>query len=90
MIIVETMILLEDYDLEKSNELFYDAITNFSNTYGYHKFNDEVNHYAYMKLVDMSITFGKIPEANRNEFSTHGLLNAAITYDSDRERFCSL
>lgn len=75
--------------MEQLNKMLYDAITNFTDIYGYHKFNNEENHCAYMKLVDMCINFGKIPEANRNAFSTHGLLNAAITYNSDRERFCS-
>lgn len=66
----------------------YNAITNFVNKYGYHKFNNDENHAEYMRLVDMSIECGLIPKVNRNEFSTHGRLNAAICYEDNRYRFC--
>ena len=72
----------------KNGEL-YDAITNFSNKYGCHKFNDDENHAEYMKLVDMSIECGLMPKVNRKEFSTHGRLNAAIYYEDNRYRFCN-
>lgn len=75
-------------DMMKHREL-YDAITNFANKYGCHKFNDDENHAEYMKLVDMSIECGLIPKANRKEFSTHGRLTAAICYRDNRYRFCN-
>ena len=74
-------------DMMKHREL-YDAITNFANKYGYHKFNDDENHAEYMNLVDMCIGVGLIPKVNRTEFSTHARLKAAITYVDNRIRFC--
>lgn len=71
----------------KHKEL-YDAITDFQIKYGRRKFNDEENMVAYMNLVDISIKCGLIPECNRKEFSTHGRLTAAITYESNRIAFC--
>lgn len=67
----------------------YKAITNFSEKYGYHKFNDEENHEEYMNLVDMCVDIGLIPKVNRTEFSTHSRLNAAISYVDNRIRFCN-
>lgn len=72
---------------EKHREL-YNTITEFSSKYGYHKFNDDENHREYMQLVDMCINAGLIPQANRNEFSTHGRLETAIIYADNRIRFC--
>lgn len=66
----------------------YNSITKFANKYGSRKFNDVDNIEAYNKVVDDCIKYGKIPECNRYEFSTHSSLIAAITYESDRERFC--
>lgn len=70
------------------NDALYNAITDFSDKYGCHKFNDDENHQAYLKLVDMCVECGKIHPRNRNEFSTHGYLDAAIIYVSDRLEFC--
>lgn len=70
------------------NEALYNAITDFSNKYGCHRFNDEENHQAYIELVDMCVECGKIHTCNRNAFSTHGCLESAIIYVSDRQRFC--
>lgn len=72
---------------EKHREL-YSTITEFSSKYGYHKLNDGENHREYMQLVDICINAGLIPQANRNEFSTHGRLEAAIIYADNRIRFC--
>ena len=41
-----------------------------------------------MQLVDMCVDVGLIPKVNRNEFSTHGRLKAAIIYTDNRIRFC--
>nr|DAJ66690.1 MAG TPA: hypothetical protein [Caudoviricetes sp.] len=75
--------------MNKMQEWLYNAITDFSTKYGCHKFNDDENHKTYMNLVDMCINAGLIPEANRNEFSTHGRLEASIIYADNRVRFCS-
>lgn len=66
----------------------YNAITEFSEKYGAHKFNDDENHAKYMELVNKCIMCGLIPECNRKEFSTHGRLTAAIAYESNRIVFC--
>ena len=71
----------------KHKEL-YNAITTFSTKYGSRKFNDCENMKEYDKLVDLCIKFGKIPECNRKEYSTHSALNAAIVYISNRVTFC--
>lgn len=67
----------------------YNKITHFANAYGCHRFNDDRNHDAYMQLVDLCIKNGIINKSNRNEFSTHGCLNAAIIYESNRIEFCN-
>ena len=72
------------------NKMLYDAISEFSKKFGTHKFNDDKNHDEYMKLVDMCIECGKIYECNREQFSTHGRLDAAIVYESNRRRFCNI
>lgn len=74
--------------MNKMEEEIYNAITEFSNKYGYHRFNDDKNHKEYMNLVDMCINAGMIPKENRNEFSTHGRLETAIIYIDNRIRFC--
>lgn len=74
--------------MDESRKSLYNAITDFSNKYGCHRFNDEENHRKYMQLVDMCIDVGLIPKVNRNEFSTHGRLKAAIVYTDNRIRFC--
>jgi len=66
----------------------YDAITDFRIKCGRRKFNDDENMTEYRNLVDMSIKCGLIPECNRNEFSTHAELTAAIAYESNRIVFC--
>ena len=66
----------------------YNAITDYAEKYGAHKFNDDENHAEYMKLVDICVKCGLIPECNREEFSTHGRLSAAIAYESNRIMFC--
>lgn len=71
------------------HKYLYNAITNFANKYGCHKFSDNENHAEYMRLVDMSIECGLIPKVNRKEFSTHGRLTAAIAYKDNRCRFCN-
>lgn len=71
----------------KNRELF-DAITNFATQYHSLKWNNDANVAAFRNLVDLSIKAGKIPEYNRNEPSTWGCLQAAVTYYSDRLRFC--
>lgn len=73
-----------------ANKQLYDAITEFSNKFGAHRFNDDKNHDEYMKLVDMCIECGKIHECNRQEFSTHGRLDAAIIYEDNRHMFCNI
>lgn len=71
------------------NRELYDSITEFSNQYGYLRFNNSDNLKAYDELVDKCIKANKIPKANRKEYSTHGRLGAAIVYESNREMFCS-
>ena len=65
------------------------SITKFSNQYGCLRFNDDINFNAYNDLVNKCIKDGKIPEANRKEYSTHGCLGAAIIYEDNRCKFCS-
>lgn len=67
---------------------FYDAITDFATEFKQLAWNDEENVAAFRELVDMAIAFGKIPEANRNEPSTWGRLQAAVVYYDNRLRFC--
>lgn len=66
----------------------YDAISDFAEEYKQLKWNDDDNVAAFRELVDMSIQLGKIPEANRNEPSTWGGLQAAVVYYDNRLRFC--
>lgn len=70
------------------HEKLFQMITDFSNKHGSVKHNDSENLHDYMKLVDCCIECGLIPKCNREEFSTHGILLAAITYESDRYEFC--
>lgn len=67
---------------------FYDAITDFATEFKQLAWNDDENVAAFRELVDMAIAFGKIPEANRNEPSTWGRLQAAVVYYDNRLRFC--
>lgn len=50
--------------MDVSRKSLYNAITDFSNKYGCHRFNDEENHREYMQLVDMCIDAGLIPKVN--------------------------
>lgn len=52
--------------MDVSRKSLYNSITDFSNKYGCHRFNDEENHREYMQLVDMCIDAGLIPKVNRN------------------------
>lgn len=70
------------------NKELFNAISNFAERYRSLKWNDDENVAAFRNLVDLSIKAGKIPECNRNEPSTWGCLQAAVTYYSDRLRFC--
>lgn len=67
---------------------FYNATTEFAAKFKCHQFNDEENHREYMKLVDLCIKCGTMPECSREDFSTQGELIAAITYEFVRYRFC--
>ena len=71
------------------NKELFKAITDFSVTFHSLKWNDDDNVDEFKKLVDMSIKAGKIPEANRNEPSTWGCLQAAVTYYDNRIKFCN-
>lgn len=66
----------------------FDAISDFAEEYKQLAWNDDENVAAFRELVDMAIAFGKIPEANRNEPSTWGGLQAAVIYYDNRLRFC--
>lgn len=71
------------------NRKLFDAITDFAANYGSLKWNDPQNVAAFRELVDLSIKAGKIPTCNRNEPSTWGQLQAAVTYYDNRLRFCA-
>lgn len=73
---------------ERTPRDFYDAITDFATEFKQLAWNDDENVAAFRELVDMAIAFGKIPEANRNEPSTWGGLQAAVVYYDNRLRFC--
>lgn len=68
----------------------YKAISDFAGKFGRVKFNDDENLTAYQDLVDKCVKTGKIPEANRREYSTHGQLYAAIAYETNRIAFCGV
>lgn len=68
----------------------YNAITDYAEKYGRLKFNDAKNVSVYQDLVDLCVDAGKICEANSEEYSTHGRLLAAISYESDRYAFCEV
>ena len=74
--------------MDRDRTLLYDRITKFAQRYGCHRFNDAENHNECMNLVDQCLVCGLIPVVNRNEFSTHGCLEAAIVYEDNRRRFC--
>lgn len=74
-------------NMMEENEL-YNAITTFADKYGSPKYNDCENMREYDNLVDLCIRYGKIPECNRKEHSTHSELEAAIVYIDNREAFC--
>ena len=44
--------------MDEKHRNLYNAITEFSNKYGCHKFNNDENHREYMQLVDMCVDVG--------------------------------
>ena len=71
------------------NKELFKAITDFAAEYGSLKWKNPQNVAAFRELVDLSIKAGKIPACNRNEPSTWGRLQAAVTYYDNRLRFCA-
>ena len=71
------------------HEKLFQMITDFSNKHGSVRPNDSENLHDYMKLVDGCIECGLIPKCNREEFSMHDRLRAAITYKGNRYAFCN-
>ena len=71
------------------NRELFKAISDFATEYRSLKWNDPQNVAAFRELVDLSIKAGKIPACNRNEPSTWGRLQAAVTYYDNRLRFCA-